>query len=1214
MNQVIMNRFGFCLLLSLFFTAWAQATPLTWGSQAVGDIASCDGQEMICYAPGIIRADQGTVQMTVLMEKPSTELGSGWESLFNMVPAQNIGGNSLLTLIFPELSYNELGLWLVGRSNDTGPTSSAKIFAPAISFTAGQTVHLAFTWGSGELRVYFNGTRIGTAAFAHNITPMPAVFRVARLSPFRTQSMKISSVQLADATIAVEAQNALVADADTTFLAVDSLATAHTYTTPWHSLTQYTSVTPYWSPRSQCFVLGDSITYPILTVNQTTAYQYADVIIDVYGSEGDHLLQKIHSDISLLPSEGYKERYLDIPGMPTLPGFYRIHTSMRVGSATHIQYDSNIVVIPAPQTGVSDGAMAQYLGYHYDFSFDAQPLQQMGVHWVRMWGVQPFLWYNIEPVAGQYLWDTADKVIQQAAANDLQLLGLLGNMPRWATVEPDEAHKALHPLANVPCRWKPRDMAEWENYAAQVMDRYKNDIKHWEVCNEIDFHPPGIPASFSGTTAEYFQMLQRVYSQSRLIGQDLKVLLSGLSLGSVCDPAMPTDLINMGACDYLDAFNMHAYEGLKHVGALKTAVHAVKPGLPFWQTEQMWMNISHQETRLWLTPAIYLWFMDEGFEKFFTFGFYDMYFDRSTLSPSKDHYVNTVFQNQVRVCSNYAGLLSFAGDTSFSVRHQLHRTDGKTLTVIGSEAGVFELTLNDQAGTTAVDLMGHPVAVEHAGGQMKLTVTDMAYIVSSQPLVVTSVVQLSVAQLLFNGGFEDVIGDISMGGLEAGTPANWTLRQTTYDPQGSIVLTTDAHSGAYAMKVNSSGAGQVYLFEDVRIPVPGFYLVTAHLKKTDPSTAGIPFIRYYDRDHNLITTQTLADVTTSYQAYSMLIYVDQVPPSAVALIIGIDSGAGEILVDDVDFKPAQLIDNSGFETLIGNVPANWTLRQTTYDPLGSIVLSTDAHTDTYAMQVNSSGAGRVYLFSDVTIPAAGDYLLTAHLKKTDPLSTAAPYLSFYDRQNNVIKVQTLPSVTAAYQPYSMIMHFDSAPSQDVALMAGIYTGTGELLVDDVDFKPVKLMVNGGFEKIIGDIDTIGLEACTPANWTLRQTTYDPGGSILLTPRKHLGAYAMKVNSTGAGRVYLFEDVIISAPGDYLFTAYLKKTDALSTAVPYLSYYDRDHNLIPVQTLSGVTDAYQSYSMSIHFDEALPTPVALIVGIYTGSGELLVDDVDFTANQ
>ena len=57
-------RLFYCLLIVLNFLAHSEslAEPLSWGKQSDGDMLHNDGQKISCYAPGIIRADQGTVR------------------------------------------------------------------------------------------------------------------------------------------------------------------------------------------------------------------------------------------------------------------------------------------------------------------------------------------------------------------------------------------------------------------------------------------------------------------------------------------------------------------------------------------------------------------------------------------------------------------------------------------------------------------------------------------------------------------------------------------------------------------------------------------------------------------------------------------------------------------------------------------------------------------------------------------------------------------------------------------------------------------------------------------------------------------------------------------------------------------------------------------------------------------------------------------------
>jgi hypothetical protein len=237
--------------------------------------------------------------------------------------------------------------------------------------------------------------------------------------------------------------------------------------------------------------------------------------------------------------------------------------------------------------------------------------------------------------------------------------------------------------------------------------------------------------------------------------------------------------------------------------------------------------------------------------------------------------------------------------------------------------------------------MGHPLTIKQTDSQMKITVNDMAYIISDKPLTLTQTQQSGVTPLMSNGNFEDVTGDIDMAGLEAGKPSHWTMRRTDYDPKGNVLLSRDARTGKFAMQVSSSGAGRVYLFEDVKIPAPGDYLFTAHIKKSDAASSAIAYMSYYDRDHNVIKLNLLPEIGTDYQLCRMVIHFDQAPPSPVALIVGVNKGSGEVLIDDVDIQavePMRILPQHSWNMPLKN-KGNWPLSDNLKDNDRAIMLS-----------------------------------------------------------------------------------------------------------------------------------------------------------------------------------------------------------------------------------------------------------------------------------
>lgn len=854
---------------------------------------------MSYYVPGIIRPDQGTIEFTLIIDRSPNAWGSAWDFLFKMVPAQPIKGFNLFGILFPNLQgVAEPSVQVVARHGDV----NTSVYWKKPQYPVNQPINLAITWGT-HLKLYINGKQIGSSKMAGPIQPMPALFEVQRMSPFNTQAMKVSSIELPAERLQASPSQPFTADEHTTFLAAKNLTQARTFVSQWHRSSSYSMVMPIWSIADQTRSVGDELFYPVLAINHGSKPANHQVKLTGINQQGEKVLERLEP-ISV-PADGqYHVVKIPLSALDRV-GYYQIQAQVSGPSAT-ASYQSAVAVTPKQELGVPDGKYAQYLGYHYDMNHELSALNQAGIQWVRLWGEAPFLWFQVEPDQGQFRWSYADAVVAKAKASNIQLLGVLGYPPNWAAVEPSAEHKAKTDHAKSPGRWKPRNVQEWSNYVYQTVNRYKGYVKHWEIYNEVDFHPPGLPATFSGSTAEYKALLDAAYAAAKKADPESVVLTSGFSLNRVCDQNMVPDLLKMGAAKSFDVFAIHSYNGLYRVDEFKKLLADAKPGVPLWQTEQAWLSIDNDHDRMFLAPAINFWFIDKGFERYFTFGFEEIQFNRYTFSPRIDHFVNVVFQNHLRKADRYLGLQAMGkASDDFSVRHRFQRTDGKYLTVLGTEKSKYELAFN-QPLEQASDLYGQPVKDESEGGNAsRIAFRQIVYLVSRQPLVVTQAKELDGPPLLVNGSFEQLIGDLPVGGLASCKPANWVYRDTAYDPKGRVELTTSAIDGKYAMLVRSSpelaASRGVYLFQDSKPSKTGTYRLTAMMKKGNPSQKGVPYLSIYDRQNDKIHTLRFEKVGQEYVRCELTANIPSLGIQPLALIAGIVAGDGEVMIDDVQF-------------------------------------------------------------------------------------------------------------------------------------------------------------------------------------------------------------------------------------------------------------------------------------------------------------------------
>lgn len=104
-----------------------------------------------------------------------------------------------------------------------------------------------------------------------------------------------------------------------------------------------------------------------------------------------------------------------------------------------------------------------------------------GAGWVRV----DFVWADVQPARGRFVWRRYDEVVAAARARGLSVLGLLQGTPEWATDG--------RPGVGVP-----RRIDEWQLFCFAAALRYRGAVDHWEVWNE-----PNLPRFFAGDRADY---------------------------------------------------------------------------------------------------------------------------------------------------------------------------------------------------------------------------------------------------------------------------------------------------------------------------------------------------------------------------------------------------------------------------------------------------------------------------------------------------------------------------------------------------------------------------------------------------------------------------------------------------------------------------------------------------------------------------------------
>ncbi|MFA5092884.1 MAG: endo-1,4-beta-xylanase [Candidatus Omnitrophota bacterium] len=184
-------------------------------------------------------------------------------------------------------------------------------------------------------------------------------------------------------------------------------------------------------------------------------------------------------------------------------------------------------------------------------------MQSAGVGWVRV----DFLWEDIEPVQGDFKFAKYDAIVKLLKEKGMYILGVLQYNTSWSSGCGEW---------NCP----PKDNALFVNYASKVIQRYKEEVKYWEVWNEPD------SATYwkdQDGLKSYCLLLKDVYLAAKQIDPQCKILNGGIAsgLGSI------NHLYDNGAKDYFDILNVHFFQNplnkmaIKAVASYPKLVHKI---------------------------------------------------------------------------------------------------------------------------------------------------------------------------------------------------------------------------------------------------------------------------------------------------------------------------------------------------------------------------------------------------------------------------------------------------------------------------------------------------------------------------------------------------------------------------------------------------------------------------------------------------------------
>lgn len=213
-------------------------------------------------------------------------------------------------------------------------------------------------------------------------------------------------------------------------------------------------------------------------------------------------------------------------------------------------------------------------------------MAEAGVSWVRM---GPY-WGAVEPVKGEWKWDSFDEVVKVADENHLLISAVVMGSHPWTK---NASH--TFPMAHLD---------DWAEFISASVGHYKSMVRYWEIWNEGN-------GGFNGnhnTTADYAELVATSYAAAKKANPDAQI---GMTVASFDAPYLlqaAREMAKAGKPDSFDYLCIHPYEvadgisdpdgEIPYLWMTKLLRDALKMSAPARANADIWITeVGHQVRR-----------------------------------------------------------------------------------------------------------------------------------------------------------------------------------------------------------------------------------------------------------------------------------------------------------------------------------------------------------------------------------------------------------------------------------------------------------------------------------------------------------------------------------------------------------------------------------------------------------------------------------------
>jgi hypothetical protein len=206
---------------------------------------------------------------------------------------------------------------------------------------------------------------------------------------------------------------------------------------------------------------------------------------------------------------------------------------------------------------------------------DFQEAKNLGVKYLRM----DFVWPDIETSRGVFEWGQYDQFVEWGQQYGIEIIPILLMVPYW--LYPSASNWVIPPLGATFDDF----VSEFGKFTYQVVNRYKESIKYFEIWNEPNnlgsWDDPEATVVgdhvFGKAVTKYVTLLKTAYLQAKMANPNCLIISGGISN---CERYLQ-EMYDNGAKGYFDLFGSHPY--FAHSPAKNYDVDYINPDGDEWE-------------------------------------------------------------------------------------------------------------------------------------------------------------------------------------------------------------------------------------------------------------------------------------------------------------------------------------------------------------------------------------------------------------------------------------------------------------------------------------------------------------------------------------------------------------------------------------------------------------------------------------------------------